>query len=90
MHPHNVHIKNIKQANEDDRLAIFVGAGISISSNTDYIKLPLWNDLITELKSDLMINEELDYLKLAQLYYLEFGEQTYNQTLKKYWWWFKK
>lgn len=84
MHPHSVHIKNIKQANEDDRLAIFVGAGISISSNTDYIKLPLWNDLITELKSDLMINEELDYLKLAQLYYLEFGEQTYNQTLKKY------
>ena len=84
MHPHNVHIKNIKQANEDDRLAIFVGAGISTSSNTDYIKLPLWNDLITELKSDLMISEELDYLKLAQLHYLEFGEQTYNQTLKKY------
>ena len=84
MHPHNVHIKNIKQANEDDRLAIFVGAGISTSSNTDYIKLPLWNNLITELKSDLMISEELDYLKLAQLHYLEFGEQTYNQTLKKY------
>lgn len=84
MHLHNVHIKNIKQANEDDRLAIFIGAGISNSSNTDYIKLPSWNDLITELKSDLAITEELDYLKLAQLYYLEFGEQTYNQTLKKF------
>lgn len=84
MHLHNVHIKNIKQANEDDRLAIFVGAGISKSSDTDYINLPSWSDLITELKSDLSITEELDYLKLAQLYYLEFGEQAYNQTLKKY------
>ncbi|KFZ38278.1 hypothetical protein HR45_07260 [Shewanella mangrovi] len=84
MHPHNIHIKNIKQANEDNRLAIFVGAGISKSSDTDYISLPSWSDLITELKADLAITEELDYLKLAQLYYLEFGEQTYNQTLKKY------
>ncbi|AFT76817.1 hypothetical protein AMBLS11_01115 [Alteromonas macleodii str. 'Black Sea 11'] len=84
MHRHSVHIKNIQQANEDDRLAIFVGAGISKSSDTDYMNLPLWSELITELKSDLEITEELDHLKLAQLYYLEFGEQTYNQTLKKY------
>jgi len=65
MYLHNVHIKNIKQANEDDRLAIFVGAGISKSSDTDYIGLPSWSDLITEIKSDLAITEELDYLKLA-------------------------
>ena len=69
MHLHNVHIKNIKQANENDRLAIFIGAGVSKSSDTDYISLPSWNDLITELKSDLAITEELDYLKLAQLYF---------------------
>ncbi len=84
MNPHNIFIRNIRQANENDRLAIFVGAGISKSSDTDYIKLPLWSDLINELKSDLSATKELDYLKLAQLYYLEFGEQTYNQTLKKY------
>lgn len=84
MHLHNVHIKKIRQANENDRFAIFVGAGVSKSSDTDYISLPSWSDLITELKSDLAITEELDYLKLAQLHYLEFGEQTYNQTLKKY------
>lgn len=84
MHLHNVHIKNIKQANENDGLAIFVGAGISKSSDSDYVSLPSWSDLINELKSDLAITEELDYLKLAQLYYLEFGEQTYSQTLKKY------
>jgi hypothetical protein len=84
MHLHNVHIKNIKQANENDRLAIFVGAGISKSSDTDYISLPSWSDLITEIKSDLAVTEELDYLKLAQLYFLEFGEQAYNQTLKKF------
>lgn len=81
---HNFHVKSIKQANEEDRLAIFIGAGISKSSDTDYISLPSWSDLITKLKSDLAITEELDYLKLAQLYYLEFGEQTYIQTLKKY------
>lgn len=84
MHLHNVHIKNIRQANEEDRLAIFVGAGVSKSSDTDYISLPSWSDLISELKSDLAVTEELDYLKLAQLHYLEFGEQKYNQTLKKY------
>lgn len=84
MHLHNAYIKNIKQANENDRLAIFVGAGVSKSSDTDYINLPLWSELINELKSDLNITEELDHLKLAQLYYLEFGEQTYNQTLRKY------
>lgn len=84
MHLHNVHIKNIKQANEEDRLAIFVGAGVSKSSDTDYKSLPSWSDLISELKSDLAITEELDYLKIAQLHYLEFGEQKYTQTLKKY------
>ncbi|MFM5468855.1 SIR2 family protein [Aeromonas veronii] len=84
MHLHNVHIKNIKQANDEDRLAIFIGAGVSKSSDTDYINLPSWSDLISELKSDLSITEDLDYLKLAQLHYLEFGEQKYNQTLKKY------
>ncbi|OBU18008.1 hypothetical protein AYY19_11215 [Photobacterium aquimaris] len=81
---HNVHIKCIKQANEEDRLAIFVGSGISKSSDTDYMSLPLWSDLINEIKSDLAITEEVDYLKLAQLHYLEFGEQRQNQTLKKY------
>ena len=81
---HNVHIKNIKQANDEDRLAIFIGAGVSKSSDTDYIALPSWSDLISELKSDLAITDDLDYLKLAQLHYLEFGEQKYSQTLKKY------
>ncbi|MDO3386355.1 SIR2 family protein [Gilvimarinus sp. SDUM040013] len=84
MHLHSVYIKNIKQANENDRLAIFVGAGVSKSSDSDYRSLPLWSDLMSELKSDLAITEDLDYLKLAQLYYLEFGEQTYNQVLRKY------
>lgn len=78
------HIKNIKQANEENRLAIFIGAGISKSADTAYIKMPLWSDLISELKSDLSICEDVDYLKIAQLYYLEFGSNKYYQTLKKY------
>lgn len=78
------HLKIIKQSNEENRLAIFVGAGVSKSSDTDYIRMPLWGDLISELKSDLSIDEDVDYLKIAQLYYLEFGEQKYYQTLKGY------
>ncbi|WP_298050441.1 SIR2 family protein [uncultured Paenalcaligenes sp.] len=84
MYLQNSHIENIRQANEEDRLALFVGAGVSKSSDSDYIELPLWDDLINELKSDLALTKEIDYLKLAQLYYLEFGEQKYTKTLKKY------
>jgi hypothetical protein len=77
------HIRSIIEANNDNRLAIFVGSGISKSSETANIKMPLWKDLIEELKKDLDgINEE-NYLKLAQLYFLEHGEFLYYDKLKK-------
>lgn len=77
------YIKNIIEANNDKRLAIFVGAGISKSSETKSFKLPLWNDLISDLKKDLNTSEN-DFLKIAQLYYLAFGEYTYYKKLKDY------
>ena len=78
------YIKTIISANNDNSLAIFVGAGISKSSETNSVKLPSWNDLIEDLKSELEIENESDYLKIAQLYYLAFGEFTYYKKLKEY------
>ena len=79
----NKHIKSIIEANNDNRLAIFVGAGVSKSSDTLSNRMPLWSDIINELKNDLEETREQDYLKLAQLYYLEFGEYLYYDKLKK-------
>lgn len=78
------HIKNIIKANKEQSLAIFIGAGISKSSETEEVQLPTWGALISDLKSELADETETDYLKLAQLYYLEFGEHTYYKKLKGY------
>lgn len=80
----NQHMQNIIKANDDNRLAIFVGAGISKYSETSKIKIPLWQDLIKKIQQDLDEKQEQDYLKLAQLYYLEFGEFSYYQMLKEF------
>jgi hypothetical protein len=78
------HIRHIINANNDNSLAIFVGAGISMSSNTNTFKLPSWNDLIHEMKVELDEENENDYLKLAQLYYLAFGEFSYYKKIKNF------
>ncbi|MPL87888.1 hypothetical protein SDC9_33901 [bioreactor metagenome] len=78
------YIQTIISANNDNSLAIFVGAGISKSSETNSVKLPFWNDLIEDLKAELEIENESDYLKIAQLYYLAFGEFTYYKKIKEY------
>lgn len=79
------HFANIIKANNDNRLAVFIGAGISKSSETSTVKIPTWNDLISDLKADLDLpKEENDYLKIAQLYFLEFNEFTYYEKIKSY------
>lgn len=80
----NRHIKNIIKANENDSLAVFVGAGVSKTSENNYLKLPSWDDLINDMKFDLDISDENDYLKIAQLYYLTYGEFIYYSKLKNY------
>lgn len=65
------HVKIIKEALESNNLAIFVGSGISHCTAPD--KYPLWRNICDILKNELG-TEETDYLKLAQLYYLEFKE----------------
>jgi NAD-dependent SIR2 family protein deacetylase len=78
------HLESIIKAAEDDSLSIFVGAGVSKSIESEVVKVPTWSDLINDLKLDLSIDYELDYLKVAQLYYLEFGEHSYYKKVKSY------
>lgn len=81
MYLNNKHFHNIVKANNDNRLAIFIGAGISKSST---LSLPTWTQLIDELKKDLGIQYENDFLKIAQLYFLQFGEYVYYEKLRSY------
>lgn len=80
----NKHIDTILNAVDEDSLAIFVGAGVSKASENELIKLPSWEDLINELKMELNIDYEIDYLKVAQLYFLEFGEYLYYKKVKSF------
>lgn len=76
----NCDINILKKSNDKNKLTIFVGSGVSKSSN-----LPLWSDLIQMIKSELSINDnEPDYLKIAQLYYLSCGETVYYQKIKEF------
>lgn len=78
------HFKNIIKANDENRLTIFVGAGISKSSNNKNLTLPSWSELIEALKKDLKLSDESDYLKIAQLYFLEFKAPTYYSRIKAF------
>jgi len=66
----------IIDAMNNDSLIIFVGAGVSANSN-----LPKWSELIADMKKDLSIKDEDDYLKIAQYYFDTFGKQTYFSKL---------
>lgn len=76
-------IDSLTIAQENDSLTVFVGAGFSKFSETDTIKFPSWEELIGTLKSELNTSET-DYLKVAQLYYLEFGEYKLYQKLREF------
>lgn len=76
-------IDSITTAKENDSLTVFVGAGFSKFSETDTIKFPSWGDLIGALKGELN-TDETDYLKVAQLYHLEFGEYKLYQKLREF------
>lgn len=74
-------IQAIRNAIENDTLTVFVGAGFSKFSETDTIKFPSWEELMLPFKKDLQ-TAETDYLKVAQLYAIEFGEYRLYEKLK--------
>ncbi|MDD6070403.1 MAG: SIR2 family protein [Clostridiales bacterium] len=71
-------IKKIKTAINNNKLVIFVGAGVSMNSNC-----PSWAQLIDKFADELGIPQENRensmeyYLKIPQYYYIERGEKEY-------------
>ena len=76
------YLDDLKKARDNNTLAIFVGAGITKTSETVNAKIPLWADLINDLKRELDDCEESDFLKIAELYYLKHKNKRYNYKIK--------
>lgn len=72
-------LSHIHQAYRDNRLVIFVGAGVSRNSG-----VPTWNELIAAMKSELPadLSNENDALKIAQLYKDARGYKEYMDKVK--------
>lgn len=79
-------IQAIRNAIENDTLTVFVGAGFSKFAETDTIKFPSWEELMTSFRQDLDIGEDeylrMGALKLAQLYYNDFKEYRLYEKLR--------
>jgi hypothetical protein len=74
-------LKKIIEAKNNQNLAIFVGAGVSLSSNTDALRMPMWGDIVKEIAAQIDETEERDYLKIAQYYYNNLGDDVYYERL---------
>ena len=70
---------NIQRASRENRLVIFVGAGVSMNSS-----VPSWNQLINRMKAKLPneFSEETDALKIAQIYKDSRGHKEYMDKVK--------
>ncbi|OUE53926.1 hypothetical protein AZ003_002833 [Citrobacter freundii] len=75
-------LKEILTSAQDNKLVFFIGSGFSKFSETEFIKIPDWTELIDELKEDLNLPYESDFLKIAQLYFLKYGQHSYVQKVK--------
>lgn len=75
-------LNEILDSSQDNKLVLFIGAGFSKFSETELVKIPTWSELIGELKDDLGLSEENDFLKIAQLYYLKYGQNSYVKKVK--------
>ncbi|MER1938989.1 SIR2 family protein, partial [Proteus terrae] len=75
-------LNEILNSSQDNKLVLFIGAGFSKFSETELVKIPTWSELISELKDDLDLPEESDFLKIAQLYYLKYGQHSYVKKIK--------
>lgn len=69
----------IQEAKESGNLAIFVGAGFSVSENDK--KYKNWSGVTKKLIKELNCNKNLDNLKIAELYKLQFGKAKLKQVV---------
>jgi hypothetical protein len=76
-------IRKIREAIDNNKLIIFVGAGVSVNS-----KLPKWSKLIKEFGKGLNINIDREfsadeYLKIPQYYYNQRGFKEYYDVINR-------
>lgn len=73
------YLARLRQASEEGRLVLFVGAGVSANSG-----VPTWGELIEALKSELpeFAQREPDSLKVAQIYRNVYPGQT-NERVRQ-------
>lgn len=76
-------IKVLQNAIQNNKLVIFVGAGVSRNSEV----APCWNELIKKMAKGLCIEKEKftydDYMKIPQYYFNERGEKEYNDKVRE-------
>ncbi|MDU0813614.1 SIR2 family protein [Bacillus siamensis] len=75
-------ITKIQEASENNKLVVFVGAGVSANSG-----IPTWNELIKEFAQDLGefdVDRSPDlYMKIPQYYFNERGEKEYFEKMNE-------
>lgn len=77
-------VKKLKEAIDNNKLVVFVGAGVSANS-----KCPSWEGLVEQFADELGIpNDKRDksveyFLKIPQYYYIERGEKEYFDLIDK-------
>lgn len=68
----------IQESSKNNKLVIFVGAGVSANSG-----IPMWKNIIDKIKEKIDIsNEEKDSLKIAQYYYNSRDKKEYYEFLE--------
>jgi NAD-dependent SIR2 family protein deacetylase len=71
-------IRVIKTAIAERKLVVFAGAGISFDSG-----VPSWGELINELRKEIDIpRDEIDYLRIAQMYYNERQQKEFIDKIR--------
>lgn len=75
-------LNEILESSKANKLVLFIGAGFSKFSETELVKIPTWSELIDELKDELDLVKENDFLKIAQLYFLKHGQNSYVKKIK--------
>lgn len=73
-------IKRIQKARSNNKLAVFVGAGVSNNSG-----IPTWGKLLDAFKAELgdFAKDESDSLKIAQYYFNLRGKKEYLEKVKE-------
>ncbi len=70
--------KIIKNSSKNNKLIIFVGAGVSANSG-----IPVWSNVIKKIKDKIDISdEENNFTKIAQYYYNSRGKKEYYEFLE--------